>query len=348
MGKQWFRRSIAIAGFIGASALVLSAEPQKTALPGTVNYVEGQASIDGHALDAKQDGNAVLQVNQTLSTGNGKVEMLLSPGVFVRTGSNSDIRMVSSGLANPAIEVDRGSAMLEVDQKLKDARIDVLEHGSTATILKTGLYRFDADQSRAEVYDGKMEVVENGATKKLGKGKEIALNGEPLKPVSFDRKAEDDLYRWSSVRSGYLAQANASTAQYIYAGSGPFWGTGWYWNPWFSSWSWLPGDGYFYSPFGYPFFSPGYAVYAPYGFGYGYRGSAFRNGSVAARGFAPRSGVSVAPRTAGGFAGRAGIAAGGGFRGGAGGFRAGGGGFRAGGGGFHVGGGGGGFHGGRR
>ena len=328
MNSQGFRRLLAVAGAVGAAAVLLNAQTYKTAVPGTVNYVEGMASIDGHALDVRQNGNTVLQTNQTLSTAeNGKVEMLLSPGVFVRTGGNSDVRMVSSGLVDPTLEVVRGSAMVEVDQKLKDAQVTVLEHGATATILKNGLYRFDADQNRAEVVDGKMAVAENGQSKEFGKGKDVALNGEPLKPVGFDRKAEDDLYKWSSVRSGYLAEANASTAQYIYGGAGPFWGSGWYWNPGFASWSWLPGDGYFYSPFGYPFFSPAYAFYAPYSFGYGYRAGyrpAFRNGGAyAARGFtAPRAGVSAMQQRAvgaGGFHGSAGFpgVAGGGFHGGA-------------------------------
>jgi hypothetical protein len=308
MSTQWFRRSLAVAGFIGASAFLLNADTYRTALPGTVNYVEGQVFLDGHALDIQQDGKTVVRENQALSTGNGKVEMLLSPGIFVRGGENSDIRMVSTSLADPTIEVTRGSVMVEVDQKLKDARVAVLQNNATATILQNGLYRFDADNRRAEVIDGKLAVAENGTSKEFSKGKEVALNGEPLKPVSFDRKAEDSLYRWSSVRSSYLAEANASTAQYIYVGSGPFFGAGWYWNPWFTSWSWLPGDGFFYSPFGYPFYSPGYVIYAPYRPGFAYRG-----GFVAARGL-PRAGVTLAPRAAGAFHG--GFAAGGAHGGG--------------------------------
>jgi hypothetical protein len=264
-----------------------------------VNYVEGQVSVNGQPLNSRQDGNIQLRPNESLTTGNGKVEILLSPGVFLRAGDNSEIRMVSPGLADLTVEVVHGSVMVEVDQKLKDARVDVLEHGATASILKEGLYRFDSDQGRVETIDGKMRVVENGKAKDVGKGKEVVLNGEPLKTVGFDRKAEDDLYRWSSVRSGYLAEANQSTAQYIYGGYGPYWGKGWYWNPYFAAWSWLPGDGYFYNPFGYPFFSPAYVVYAPYRFRYGFRGG-YRGGTLAARGFAPRSGVNLAPRMAGG------------------------------------------------
>jgi hypothetical protein len=222
--------------------------------------------------------------------------------------------------------------MVEVDQQTTGAKIDVLERGATVSILKYGLYRFNGDQGRVEVIDGQLQVTENGKTKDVGKGKAALINGEPLKTVGFDRKGEDDLYRWSSVRSAYLAEANAVTAQSIYNGNasnnayGPYWTAGWFWDQYFDMWSWLPWDGFFYSPFGYPFFSPGYGGYAGrFGYGRGYGGLGY-----AGRGFAGRSGAGLAAR--GGFAG-------GGFRGG------GGGGF-SGGGGFHGGGGGGG--GGRR
>jgi hypothetical protein len=104
--------------------MLLSAQVQtsRTALPGTVNYVEGQVSIDGNPLNTRQNGNTQVQPSQSLMTANGKAEMLLSPGVFVRAGNNSDIRMVSNGLANPTIEVVHGSAMIEVDQKATDAQ----------------------------------------------------------------------------------------------------------------------------------------------------------------------------------------------------------------------------------
>jgi hypothetical protein len=305
MRKQWFLRSVALLAFVGASSLALSAQTVRTALPGTVNYVEGQVSIDGNPLNTKQNGNTQLEANQILSTGNGKAEILLSPGVFVRTGSNSEVRMVSPTLVDPTIEVVKGEVMVEADQKPKDAKVDVLEHGSTTSILKEGLYRFNSDQAKIEVVDGKVQVSENGTSKEFGKGKEVVINGEPLKTAGFDSKTEDDLYRWSSVRSDYLAEANAGTAQNIYMGYGSFWGNGWYWNPYFAAWSWLPGDGFFYSPFGYPFYSPLYAGYYGVGFGFrpgfrGVNGGGFAARGFAARGFAPRAGVNMAPRVGGG------------------------------------------------
>jgi hypothetical protein len=234
----------------------------------------------------------VLKAGQLLSTGQGKAEVLLSPGVFLRVGSDSGIRMVSPELVAPRVEITRGEAMVEVDRKPDEARLQIVERNAEASILKKGLYRFDADRGLMQVLDGKLKLVENGQSKEIGKGREFVLNGGTAPQVaSFDRKAEDDLYAWSKIRSGYLAEVNASTARYVYNGYRPFAGAGWYWSPYFSSWSWLPGDGYYYSPFGYPFISPGYVVYAPYYRGFtGFRGRATIPGQSGATGF--RGGVS--------------------------------------------------------
>lgn len=322
MRKQWFLKSVAVLGFIGGSCSILSAQQQgRAASPGTLNYFEGQVSINGNVVNRNQVGYAGMEPNQTLTTGIGKAEVLLTPGVFVRVGNNSEIRLVSADIAAPQVEVVRGEAMVEVDFQPKDARIGVLERGADASIQKVGLYRFNSDTGQVAVIDGKLTVSENGQSKELGKGREVNLMAPKLKAVSFDTKAEDDLYRWSSVRAGYLAEANASMAQTFHAGYGygygPYAGAGWYWDPYFDFYSWLPGDGFFYGPFGYPFFSPGYAMFAPrfgYGFrgGYGYgRGGYLARGGFGGRGFGGR-GMAMAPR-AGGF--------GGGFHGGGGGGR---------------------------
>jgi hypothetical protein len=272
-----------------------------------VNYIEGQVSINGAPVARQQVGQAALQAREVLDTGTGKAEVLLSPGVFVRAGNNSGIRMLAPELVDPRVEVTHGEVMVEVDQKLKDQRLDVIERGADTSILKPGLYRFNSDQGRVEVIDGKARVTENDKSQDIGKGKEVTLNGTAttdLKPVSFDRKAEDDLYAWSNIRSNYLAEVNASTARYIYAGAYPFGGPGWYWNPWFAAWSWMPGNGFFYSPFGYPFFSPAYVVYAPYrGV---WRGGVARlpGGQVAV----PRGNVAAGFARSGGFAHAGGFA----------------------------------------
>jgi hypothetical protein len=310
--------AIVLASFAPAAR----AQQARSAMPGTVNYIEGRVAIDGVPLTAQQNGQTTLRPNQVLSTTTGKAEVLLSPGVLVRVGNQSQLRMVSAELVDPVIEVLHGEAMVEADRQ--GARTNVLQQGANASILKQGLYRFNADRGNIKVIDGKIEVALNGRSKEVGRGREIDLANPKLKTVSFNRKAEDDLYQWSSIRSGYLAEASGYTAQNINAGYySPYWGNDWYWDPYFDAWSWMPGYGFFYSPFGYPFYSPGFAMYGRWGWGgYGYGGRFGRGG------FGYGSGR---------FGGRpAGMMARGGFGGG--GFH--GGGF--GGGGFHGGGGGGG------
>jgi hypothetical protein len=283
--QLWFR-PVGVAGLLAASIFIPQMQGARTAVPGTVNYIEGSVSINGKSLNTGQAGDATLQADQILSVGHGKAEVLLSPGVFMRVGTNSEIRMVSPELVDPKVEVVHGEAMIEVDQKLKQASLNVLERGSDTSVLKEGLYKFDADEGKVAVVDGKASVNDNGQSKEIGKGKEIVLNGGPLKAESFDRKAEDDLYRWSEVRSGYLAQANEASARTVYVNGGMGWGSGWYWNPYFSTFAWLPGDGYFWSPFGYPFFSPRFVGYAPVirSGGYISRGGFVASQRVASRG----------------------------------------------------------------
>jgi hypothetical protein len=85
-----------------------------SAVPGTLNYVEGQASIGKEVLNSKSIGSAELQPGQSLDTGNGKAEVLLTPGVFVRAGDNSSVTMISPSLTNTQVSVNQGETMVEV------------------------------------------------------------------------------------------------------------------------------------------------------------------------------------------------------------------------------------------
>src|SRR5258708_25048524 len=84
--------------------------------PGTLNYVEGQASIEGRALIPKSVGNTMLEAGQVLATANGKAEILLTPGIFLRLGDDSTVQMVSSDLTHTEIQLEQGHANVEVDQ----------------------------------------------------------------------------------------------------------------------------------------------------------------------------------------------------------------------------------------
>jgi hypothetical protein len=297
-----------------------------SARPGTLNYVEGQASIGGRQLSPQSVGNTTLEAGQVLATANGKAEILLTPGIFLRLGNDSTVQMVSPDLTHTEVKLEQGRANVEVDQIYSQNTVLIdLKNGQTQ-LLKKGLYAFDAGNATVRVFDGKAAVYPGANTQANVKpidvkgGHQLVLNGEPFKSQGFnkDQAKTDPLYKWSSLRSQYLGEANLSLAEQYAAYPGFY--PGWYWAGGPFGYTWLPGDGLLWSPFGYGFYSPYYI-----------RGGGFIYGGGYGRGFY-RGGY------AGGYHG-------GGFHGGV--ARAeGGGGFHGGsaGGGFHGGGGGGGGH----
>jgi hypothetical protein len=249
---------------------------RRTAMPGTLNYVEGQASMGDQKLDSRSVGSANLQNGQVLETGNGKAEILLTPGVYLRLGNNSSVKMVSSNLTNTQVALNQGEAMLEVDQIYPQNNIHISQSGADTRVVKTGLYDFDASDQMVRVFDGKAIVSADDRNTTVKKGHEVALNAGKIKAQGFDEKAvtqNDDLYRWSSLRSEYLSQANVATARtyFVNGGYGPgWWGPGWYWDPWFAGFTFLPGSGFFYNPFGWGFYSPVMVYRAPVVVGRGF------------------------------------------------------------------------------
>ena len=283
---------IALAGLFTASLLASPAWASVTPAPGTINYIEGQANEGGRALSEKAVGSARLAAGQLLSTQNGRAEILLTPGIFFRVDDQSSVRMVSPGLADTILQLEHGRAMVEVAELHPENNVRINEDGTSTQVQKVGLYDFDADHGVIRVFDGKALVEVRGRQIEVKSGHEVTLN-TPGKPKSrkFQKATyEDDFYRWSSLRSSYLAEANVDTAR-MYAGAGgtpyaAWYGTGWYWDPWFDAYTFLPGDGIFYDPFGWGFYSPWFAFDAPYfGFGYGYGYGGYGYGGYGYPGF---------------------------------------------------------------
>ncbi len=254
------------------------AQNPHAARPGSINYVEGKASIGTQALGANSPGSVELERNQTLATEDGKVEILLTPGVFLRVAENSSVKMVSPDLANTEVEIVGGRAIVEVLDIHKENNIRIDLNDTNTKLLNKGLYGFDAGQNQVRVFKGKAEVTAGDQKIALSGEHELTLNtGGKLKAQGFDtRKYEDDFFRWCGLRSGYLSEASVDGAR-AYLGPGPGWygpswvGPGWYWVPNFFVYTFVPSDGIYYSPFGWGFYSPIIVYRSPFFF-YGYYG----------------------------------------------------------------------------
>lgn len=351
--------SLILAAVLSVPAWGSSSASPNSAVPGTVNYVEGQAYIADQPLDHNSIGKTTLEVGQSVATQTGKVEILLTPGVFLRIGNNSSVRMMENGLADTEMNLTKGHAMVEVDQIYPQNNLRIVEGNVSARMLKPGLYDFDLHANQIRVFDGEAVVQDADRQVKLKGGHELTLAANaPDKAKGFEKKAyaEDDLYRWSSLRSDYVAEANVDAAHVVIDngwGGGwwgdPFWGPGWgwdgwFWDPWFSAYTFMPWGGIYYSPFGWGFYSPGLVYRAPFYGGHFYH--TFNATNVRAWGPGPHYATSLAyshgvytgvGAERGAFHSGPAMAAGG-MRSGFGGFHGGEGSFHGGGGGFHGGG----------
>jgi hypothetical protein len=273
--RNW-RTSGRIAGLVALSVFVAAAQTRPVARPGSVNYMEGLVTLNGQPVDRNAVGSREMSSGQVLATTDGRAEVLLTPGVFLRLDHNSALRMVSPDLTDTVVELMNGRAMVEADWVAKENHLEIDTKGGQVVLEKNGLYEVNADKGTVATFDGKATVMVDEHSVDVGRGRLFALTNNPkFKTEGFNRNAGDSLYAWSRLRSQYMAQASAESGRTVLVG-GPyaFAGPGWFWNPWYDGWAFLPGTGYLYSPFGFAFYSPFY--WHGYGNGLGYGGYAYR------------------------------------------------------------------------
>src|ERR1700732_2441748 len=98
----------------------LYAQYMISAHSGLVQYVEGKAYLKDTLVEPKFGKFLEIKENQELRIGEGRAEVLLTPGVFLRMSENSSIRMLSTRLTDTRVEILTGSVMVEYDDAPKD------------------------------------------------------------------------------------------------------------------------------------------------------------------------------------------------------------------------------------
>jgi hypothetical protein len=272
---------------VGLAAGSACAQYVISAHAGVLQYVEGRAYLNDQVVEPKFGQFPDIKENQEFRTEEGRAEILLTPGVFLRLGENSSIRMLSTRLTDTKVEVLSGSAMIECNDVPKDNSIQAIYQGNAIRFEKQGLYRIDTEPARFRVFEGEAVVTDASGQLTLRSGKQTNLAGVLL-AESFDRKDQDALYSWSDRRAAYVAQANVASASAVSGGgyggyggygSGLFGSSGlfgysglgygqsflggWMFNPMFGMYTYMPYSGFGYSPFGYTYFSPATVAYAP-------------------------------------------------------------------------------------
>ncbi len=300
-----------------AAALVAVAFPSFaqqviSAKSGLLSYADGEVSLNGEPVDFTGVHFTDVKENAIIRTADGRAEVLLTPGVVLRMGENTSLKMITNRLVDTRLEMLTGSAVVEADQIAKETSVSIVCKDGVVTLPKAGLYRFDAEPARLKVFKGDAEVEMGGVSKTLSSGHMIELGGQTASIEKFDAEDTDTLDRWSHRRGSYLAMANASAATSLMnsggggyaggyggyaggygigygAGYGGYgmagWGmqgcsSAWAFNAYYNMMTYMPCYGSLYSPYGYRFYSP-YSVYRYSGFAPPiYGGGAGRTGST--------------------------------------------------------------------
>ncbi len=186
-----------------------------SAKAGGVNYVEGKVAIarkegkSGYLLQSDK-----VEISDKVSTGaDGKAEILLNPGSFVRLGANAEFEFVTTDLENLQLKLSKGSAIFEV---YADNEFKVLLDLPKADIelTKSGVFRVDVlsdGSGKISVWKGKVLVGDDKA--ELKSGKSAILNGKTASITKFDRDNKDEFDVWSQIRAKESAKINARLQQ---------------------------------------------------------------------------------------------------------------------------------------
>jgi hypothetical protein len=240
-----------------------------------------------------------------LKTGKGRAEILLTPGVFLRIGEDTSIRMLDTRLVSTRVDILSGTAVIESDDPqlgLKDSPVTLLYKDYEIRMIKHGLIEITSEPAQMKVFKGEAEVAvsNNGSAvnKAVIKEGHLMPFSAGLVSEKFDPKVGDDLVLWARDRSENLSAANMSSARSISQGScyvacnngGGAWNGGWYYNPYFDMITYVPGGGVFWNPWGYGFYSPLTIGNYYYPTGTWYGGGGARASTLAGRALASNGG----------------------------------------------------------
>lgn len=298
-----------------------------SAKAGGINAVTGEASVHSPGESDWQQ----LMITDDLEAGDrvrtapdGRVEILLNPGSYLRVGGNSEVELSNNTLENLEVRLLRGTAIVEATgADGLELNINISTPHTKLAIVRQGLYRLNVvPEDATELIVRKGRVILSDSHTKVKGGNKVVFSATAVsvaKLTKEEKKLEEkeEVNVWSKERAETLAKANRritdrmlTTAFASYRDLDPFSRNPlglWFFNSRSGCYTFLP---FFYgigSPYGGSYstsiYSPWYGPsrYDPNP-GYG-QGSPSGGGSTAGTGTRPTAPATVAPPTIDGGAG---------------------------------------------
>jgi hypothetical protein len=189
-----------------------------SAKAGGINAVTGQASVHGRGNSDWQQ----LMITDDLDAGDrvrtafdGRVEILLNPGSYLRVGGNSEVELSDNTLANLELRLIRGTAIVEATgADGLELNINISTPHTKLAIVRQGLYRLNVvpgDATELIVRKGRV-ILSDSHTKVKGGNKVVfsATNVSVAKLTKEEKKSKEreEVELWSKERAQTLAKAN--------------------------------------------------------------------------------------------------------------------------------------------
>ena len=208
--------------FILCSSIVSEAQNREkfviSAKAGGINAITGQADVhskgngDWQQLSITDDLDAGDRVRTAYD---GRVEILLNPGSYLRVGGDSEVELSDNTLENLEVRLLRGTAIVEATgADGLELNISISTPHTKLAIVRQGLYRVSVvpgDATELIVRKGRV-ILSDSHTKVKGGNKVVfsATNVSVAKLTKEEKKLKDkeEVDVWSKERAEMLAKAN--------------------------------------------------------------------------------------------------------------------------------------------
>jgi hypothetical protein len=178
---------------------------------GVIHLSEGSVFLDNRPVEQKPGRFEEIKPGSELRLEDGRAEVLLTPGVFLRLGEGSAVRMVSNVLADTRVNLLHGPAIIDATEPSPQTSVTVIVGDDQIRVRKAGRYRFNSNPLELRVSDGDAEVT-------VGSGKPFAVNSGHLLDLASgtltrNSPMADDLDNWDRDRSEAIARGNLAGSQ---------------------------------------------------------------------------------------------------------------------------------------
>jgi hypothetical protein len=192
-----------------AAGLPAYAQVVISARAGLIHHVEGRAFLNHETLPRQFGRFPRIKENDLFRTGKGMAEILLSPGVFLRLGPGTSIRLLSDEITNAWIELISGEVVVEAVNLRQVGGVSLKLEEFDISTNKKGQYHLTANPPWLRVFSGSATAASSGRRLEVKKGREILMDGV-LTDRPFNSSDRNGLDYWSELRSQLLAESNAA------------------------------------------------------------------------------------------------------------------------------------------